>query len=72
MTRNQYNKIAEAFAINAGKSVKYSRFVPSLGKKIEHTGILYGIGIGVNADNIIINQTGYTYAVHFSDVKMPK
>jgi len=72
MTENQYRKLAENFAKYADVSVHYQRFIPSMNRKVETTGLLKGIGVGCNAGTIILANLGYVYAIPFADVNFPK
>lgn len=73
MTRNQYYKLAEDFARYANKEVEFTFFSASTTSKGEQLrGILKGIGMGANDENIIIAHMGYRYAVHYDYVKFPR
>ena len=71
MTKKQYQELSENFWRYGDIQVDYFLPTPS-GKKIESFGFLRGIGVGVNAESIIIASCGFRHAIHYSNVNFPK
>ena len=71
MTQKQFEKLQERFALYANKETSYRSSLPN-GKNTEHTACLMGIGVGANQGRIILASLGYSYAIPFGDVKLPK
>ena len=73
MTSEQYQTISESFWKYSDIIVKYeSRYLDRSGKPEMTQGYLKGVGVGHNADTLIIAYLGYTNAIHFSRVRFPK
>ena len=71
MTKKQYQELAENFWRYGDSQVDYF-FLTQSGKKMESFGFLRGIGVGVNAESIIIASCGFRHAIHYSNVNFPK
>ena len=71
MTKKQYQELSENFWRYGDIQVDYFLPTPS-GKKMESFGFLRGIGVGVNAESIIIASCGFRHAIHYSNVNFPK
>ena len=71
MTKKQYQELSENFWRYGDVQVDYFLPTPS-GKKMESFGFLRGIGVGVNAESIIIASCGFRHAIHYSNVNFPK
>ena len=73
MTKEQYQTICESFWKYSDIIVKYeSRYLDRNGKPGMTQGYPKGVGVGLNADTLIISYLGYTNAIHFSRVRFPK
>lgn len=71
MTTKQYQELSENFLLYGDARVDYFIPTPS-GKKMKSFGFLRGIGVGVNAESIIIASCGFRHAIHYSNVNFPK
>ena len=71
MTKKQYQELSENFWRYGDVQVDYFLPTPS-GKKMKSFGFLRGIGVGVNAESIIIASCGFRHAIHYSSVNFPK
>ena len=71
MTKKQYQELSENFWRYGDIQVDYFLPTPS-GKKMKSFGFLRGIGVGVNAESIIIASCGFRHAIHYSNVNFPK
>ena len=73
MTTKQFEKLQERFALYANKETSYKVSTPySNGKKVEKKACLMGIGVNANQGRIILASCGFSYAIPFEDVKLPK
>ena len=73
MTTKQFEKLQEGFALYANKEASYKSSTPySNGKKVEKKACLMGIGVNSNQGKIILASMGYSYAIPFEDVTLPK
>lgn len=71
MTKKQYQELSENFWMYGDVRVDY--FIPTTsGKNMASFGFLRGIGVGVNAESIIIASCGFRHAIHYSNVNFPK
>ena len=73
MTKTQFEKLQERFALYANKETSYKSSTPySDGKKVEKKACLMGIGVNSNLGKVILASCGSSYAIPFEDVKLPK
>lgn len=73
MTTKQFERLQQSFALYANMETSYKSSVPySGGKKVEKKACLMGIGVNSNLGKVILASCGFSYAVPFKDVKLPK